>query len=248
MSKNTTNATITIKAKRIRNIPLNRHGSLLGTELHVEIAKNLDYKMLYMPLPGMFRGLVKESFVFAILTVNEKTSRAESAMLRWRTNGMPTDTISLTAILKSLQYWPTKMKNIIAILNRIESEWDTFNPDNYDSADDYRNACLKANVAGLGWIKTTFACYLAYGGGNIACIDRHMFRLWTGNEQLTDKDWQRVVRPSKRTGYPIQLKPVEDSIVQVAALYGWSASALQWAIWCESMGTFTDHSVAYRFI
>src|ERR1700760_2801423 len=55
------------------------------------VASRPELQSLSVPYLTRCAGLIRENIVFSILTVNERTDRAENAMLAWRLAGMPED-------------------------------------------------------------------------------------------------------------------------------------------------------------
>ena len=211
-----------------------------------QVAANDSLRQLYEPLVQKCKGHTFEAFAFAILAANEMTSRAELALAAVK-NINPSATEpkeeQLREALKAcgLMFYKNKAHYISQLVWRFGSA-GAYAPNNCfedESCSTYRDRVLDLNILGLAFCKTSFACMLAYGGGDVVCCDRHVLNIYFNGSY---EDW--MARNTKKA--VLLQRAVEAYFVKIAADYGWaSASALQWAVWAEALGRYTEHSVVW---
>lgn len=212
-----------------------------GRRFIESVAKNPEARDHYGPLPARSKGNVRAAILFGILTATESYKAAERALdlveEQIETVGAADiyDWLVLNFRKAGIVYSITKATYVAEFLARFERNPTPFHPQLEETCAEYRDRLESLNIRGLGWVKVSFAAYLAYGGGNVICTDRHIINLYTQGE-FDDKYF-------KRTKWArAALKEIEDHFVQLAAIYAWpSASALQWAVWSEALGESVTH-------
>ena len=205
------------------------------------VAASPEAKAFYGPLPQATKGHVGKALLFGILTANERTDKAEAALpIAWGfLQNMDVSLAQLQQELKDvgLMFY----RNKALYIQGLRWQWHTnptpMHPVPGESCSEYRDRLVSYNLPGLGFVKTSFAAYLAYGGGNVICADRHILNLYT-NGQFKD-----TMHKGSKKAVEL-LRQVETYFVNMAKLYDWpSASALQWAVWCEALQTPLTHNV-----
>lgn len=213
----------------------------------LSVARDSRHESLSVPYLEACRGHVEEAFVFAILTTNEQTPRAERALAAWKDAGKPRNPFLIADVVRphspfggALTGTLPKPNAIAEWLARYDADPTAWSPRPGESASTYRDRIFRYKVRGLGLTKTTWACQLAYGGGDIACLDRHMLRLLLGRP-VTKKETDMSLAASRRL-----YRRLERLMVWIADRYRWhSASALQWAAWVTALGQPFTHEVVY---
>lgn len=203
------------------------------------VAANDSFKALYGPLPAQSKGRTLDSFLFGILTATERTEAAERALKALKVWGYTPEFESVKTILQTsgIVYYTSKARYVCEFIDAFANDPEWFSPQGDEKCSEYRDRIYKRGVLGLGFIKTNFACYLAYGGGDVICPDRHIINLYLGERF---EEWM-MKRSKKAEAF---LRSIESHFCQLANKYGWqSASALQWAVWCEATDTFFSHAV-----
>jgi thermostable 8-oxoguanine DNA glycosylase len=189
------------------------------------IAASNEMREKYGKRPAASKGHVRNAILFGILTANERYEASEKALTRLSsmTNADLDDITLIPWVLKvsGIMTYNVKAHAIAEFIERFEANPTPFHPLPDESCSEYRDRLFLMNIRGLGYVKTSFAAYLAYGGGNVICADRHILNIYThGNF----KDWMHRDSKASRA----VLEEVEQYFVGLAAIYEWpSASALQ---------------------
>lgn len=214
----------------------------------IAVAQRLELRNYASDYLAQTQGRVVESFVFAILTVNENTRRAEAALWAWKVAGMPRSEEAIRRICG--EHSPlvrvegeksNKARYIADWLERYDSDPQVWHQQPAETAREYRDRVLRMGVKGLALTKVTWAVQLASGGGDIACIDRHMHLILTG------VPYTNALANMKRKANIQRYMRLERILVWLANRYGWpSASALQWTVWCQALKENYTHSVVWE--
>lgn len=204
------------------------------------IAASNEMRDKYGKRPEASRGHVKNAILFGILTANERYEAAEAALSYVRLvipfeHIFRVDYMARALKNNGIIFYNDKAAAIIDFMMRFELNPTPFHPMPNESCAEYRDRLLTLKIRGLGFVKTSFAAYLAYGGGNVICADRHILNIYTSGHF---EDWMHKSTARARD----LLYEVEAEFIYIAGRYQWpSASALQWAVWCEAIGSDTDH-------
>jgi thermostable 8-oxoguanine DNA glycosylase len=193
------------------------------------IAGNAEMKARYGARPRASQGHVRNAIMFGILTANERYEAAEKALymiapLEW--SAPLQDSLRFAGII----FWRQKAQALESFRADFDLNPTPYHPQPNESCSEYRDRLYDMNIPGLGFVKTSFAAYLAYGGGNVICADRHILNLYTEGHF---EQWMHKRSPKAHKF----IREVEEYFVTLAEEYQWpSASALQWAVWAEAIG------------
>jgi hypothetical protein len=210
----------------------------------VDVARRPEFEILSRPWLTRCTGNVVDNVVFAVLTVNEDTGKAERAMWAWKLAGRPESEAEIiratgphSPLCRATHGTSPKARNIATFLRRYRENPAQWHMAPGETASQYRDRLLAFNIAGLGMVKTTWAAMLISGGGDVACIDRHMQRVIVGRP-LVGKEQDFTTNKAKA-----RYRRMERVIVWLANRYGWdNASDLQWSAWCVLLNAHYTHT------
>ena len=164
---------------------------------------------------------------FALLSVNapfDATCKAYTAL-------KDVDLLDFWTVLNTIRqargndgvvsYAYTKAKWLHTLAFNAKVEGISYNPGKEGDAE-YREY-LRTNVKGLAWAKSSFAVMLVKGTADVACIDTHMHRLFTGNVAKTGIGKRKYLE-------------LENKVRSLALTHGIPTSVAQHCLWDSMRG------------
>ena len=119
-----------------------------------------------------------------------------------------------------VSYQPTKARWLVELWSSMYQSGLDLRPCGDDQT--YRDY-VRRSVTGLAWAKSSFGTMLVKGSADVACIDTHMYRVFTG------KHASKVIRKA------VYLE-LEGKVRRLAKRHGIKASVCQHAIWDAARG------------